>query len=158
MSMLLDRMDDATRFTDLNRLLAEFVTGVQEVLGRNFYGAHLQGSFAVGDADKHSDVDFIIATNDEVAPEERRDLEALHQRLFALRTPWAQHLEGSYVPRRILRRPDPQRRPLLYLGNGATEFALDKSRQHRRRPLVAARARRRARRAGAAPVDRPHPA
>jgi predicted nucleotidyltransferase len=118
-------MDDATSFADLNRLLADLVEGVQVVLGRNFCGAYLQGSFAVGDADEHSDVDFIVVTNDDVTPQQRAELQALHQRLYARPTPWAQHLEGSYVPRRILRSPDAERRPLLYLDNGATEFTLD---------------------------------
>jgi hypothetical protein len=118
-------MDDATSFADLNQLLAELVDGARAVLGRNFVGAYLQGSFAVGDADEHSDVDFIVVTVGEVTPEERSALQALHQRLYSLATPWAQHLEGSYVPRQILRRPDPERRPFLYLDNGATEFTLD---------------------------------
>jgi len=118
-------MEGATVFPDLNRLLSRFVEGVQAVLGSNFCGAYLQGSFAVGDADKHSDVDFIVVTEDEVTLQQRVRLEALHQRLYACPTPWAQHLEGSYVPRRSLRRPDPERRPLLYLDNGATVFTLD---------------------------------
>jgi hypothetical protein len=118
-------MDNTTSFADLNRLLTELVEGVRAALGRNFCGAYLQGSFAVGDADEHSDVDFIVVTNDDVTPEQRAELQALHQRLYAQPTPWAQHLEGSYVPRRTLRRPDPERRPLLYLDNGATEFMLD---------------------------------
>jgi aminoglycoside adenylyltransferase-like protein/nucleotidyltransferase-like protein len=101
------------------------VAGVREVLGESFCGAYLQGSFAVGDADAHSDVDFIVVTEDEVTPKQRAELQALHQRLHALPISWAQHLEGSYVPRSVLRRPDPDRRPLLYLDNGATEFALD---------------------------------
>jgi Domain of unknown function (DUF4111) len=95
------------------------------MLGDNFCGAYLQGSFAVGHADAHSDVDFIIVTMDDVTPEQQTKLQALHQTLYALPTPWAQHLDGSYVPRRILRRSDPARRPLLYLDNGATELALD---------------------------------
>lgn len=106
-------------------MLAELVAGVTEILDESFCGAYLQGSFAVGDADAHSDVDFIVVTEDEVTPQQRAGLRALHQRLYALPTSWAQHLEGSYVPRAMLRRPDPDRRPLLYLDNGATEFALD---------------------------------
>jgi hypothetical protein len=101
------------------------VAGVEAVLGDNFCGAYLQGSFAVGDADVHSDVDFIVVTEDDVEPERQAELQALHQALYALPTSWAQHLEGSYVPRQVLRRPDPDRGPLLYLDNGATEFALD---------------------------------
>jgi hypothetical protein len=101
------------------------VAGIQEILGESFCGAYLQGSFAVGHADAHSDVDFIVVTEDEVTPEQRAELQALHQRLYALPTSWAQHLEGSYISRSVLRRPDPDRRPLLYLDNGATELALD---------------------------------
>jgi Domain of unknown function (DUF4111) len=116
---------DATPFDDLNRLLAELVVGAEEVLGDSFCGAYLQGSFAVGDADVHSDVDFIVVIKDDVTPEQQAELQALHQTLYALPTSWAQHLEGSYIPAEVLRRPDPARRPLLYLDNGATEFALD---------------------------------
>jgi hypothetical protein len=118
-------MDNTTSFADLNRLLTELVEGVRAALRGNFIGAYLQGSFAVGDADEHSDVDFIVVTNDEVTQEQRAELQALHQRLYEQPTPWAQHLEGSYVPRRTIRRLDPDRRPLLYLDNGATEFTLD---------------------------------
>ena len=116
---------DWTPFEDLNQLLVELVGGAKEVLADSFCGAYLQGSFAVGDADAHSDVDFIIVTKDELTPTQKAELRTLHQVLYALPTPWAQHLEGSYITREILRRPDPVRRPLLYLDNGATEFALD---------------------------------
>ena len=118
-------IDGATVFADLNQLLVELVVGAKEVLGESLCGAYLQGSFALGHADAHSDVDFIVVTEHDVTPEPRAELQALHQRLYALPTSWAQHLEGSYVPRKLLRRPDPARRPLLYLDNGATEFALD---------------------------------
>src|SRR5438874_13306026 len=53
---------DATPFDDLNQLLVELVAGAKEALGDSFCGAYLQGSFAVGDADAHSDVDFIVVT------------------------------------------------------------------------------------------------
>lgn len=117
--------DGATVFADLNQLLVELVDGARDVLGDAFHGAYLQGSFALGAADAHSDVDFIVVTEHDVTPEQQAELQALHQRLYALPTSWAQHLEGSYVPRKVLRRPDLARRPLLYLDNGATEFALD---------------------------------
>jgi hypothetical protein len=118
-------LGDATPFDELNRLLVELVAGAEEILGDSFCGAYLQGSFAVGDADTYSDVDFVVVTEDDVTPERRAELQAFHQRLYALPTPWAQHLEGSYIPRAVLRRPDPDRRPLFYLDNGGTEFALD---------------------------------
>src|SRR5919198_6474119 len=89
----------ATPFDDLNQLLVELVVGAKEVLGDSFCGAYLQGSFAVGDADAHSDVDFIVVTKEDVTPEQQAELQALHQALYALPTSWAQHLEGSYISR-----------------------------------------------------------
>jgi len=106
-------------------VLAELVAGARGVLGDGFVGAYLQGSFALGAGDEYSDVDFLVVTVDEVTPQQQAALQALHQRLYALPTSWAQHLEGSYVPRDVLRRPDPARRPLFYIDNGATEFVFD---------------------------------
>ena len=49
---------DPTPFSDLNAVLRELVTSAQAALGENFLAAYLQGSFAVGDFDADSDVDF----------------------------------------------------------------------------------------------------
>lgn len=114
-----------TPFLDLNGVLDELVKGAGTILGPNFVGAYLQGSFAVGDADAHSDVDFIVVTDDEVTAEQEAALQELHRRLFAIDVPWAQHLEGSYITRERLRRVDPAREPLLYLDNGATQLIRD---------------------------------
>jgi len=64
-------------------------------------------------------------THGEVSDEQLAALQAMHQRLFQLDVPWAQHLEGSYVPKERLRRVDPSRSPFVYLDNGATELELD---------------------------------
>jgi len=116
---------DPTEFDDLNRVLAQLLAGARTALGENFCGLYLQGSFAIGDADVHSDIDFIVVTNGEVTDAELELLQALHARLYAIDVPWAQHLEGSYVPRTALRRTDPERRAYPYLDNGATELVLD---------------------------------
>ena len=118
-------MRGPTPFDDLNAVLDEFLAGVRSALGDNFCGLYLQGSFAVGDADVHSDVDFICVTNEEVGDAQLQALQIVHGRLFALDVPWAQHLEGSYVPRTSLRRIDPERRPYPYLDNGADELIQD---------------------------------
>lgn len=120
-----------TPFRDLNQLLQDLVAGVRDALRANFCGAYLQGSFAVGDADVWSDVDFIVATEGGVDEEEFAALQGLHRRLFALEVPWAQHLEGSYVPKDKLRRVeplpplDPRRTAFPYLDNGASELVRD---------------------------------
>lgn len=118
-------MADATIYPDLNGVLRELLAGVRVILKGNFCGAYLQGSFAVGDADIHSDVDFIVVTHDDVTSAQLAALQGLHSRLFALDVPWAQHLEGSYVQKDRLRHVDPTRTPFLYLDNGASELVSD---------------------------------
>jgi predicted nucleotidyltransferase len=116
---------ELTRFSDLNAVLAELVADLRVALGDNLHGAYLVGSFAVGDADEHSDVDFIVATQRELDAEEQRRLQAVHAALYALPVAWAQHLEGSYAPKDVLRTVDARRRPFFYLDNGARELIWD---------------------------------
>jgi predicted nucleotidyltransferase len=64
-------IDTSLRFPtpdlNLNGLLRDFVTSVQSILGANFVAAYLQGSFAVGDWDEDSDVDFTVVTEQDVS-------------------------------------------------------------------------------------------
>jgi predicted nucleotidyltransferase len=89
-----------TAFDDLNMVLVELVSGVHAVLEEHFHGAYLMGSFALGDADQYSDVDFLVVTHAPVSEAQYVELGTLHRRLYALEIPWAQHLEGSYAPSR----------------------------------------------------------
>ena len=86
---------------------------------------YLQGSFALGDADEHSDVDWIAVTEADPTAEELAALQSMHQRLYRRTTPWAQHLEGSYLTRALIRRIDPERRPVWFLDNGSEELVQD---------------------------------
>ena len=114
-----------TPYDDLDAVLGQFVEGVRDVLGPTLVGAYLVGSFALGDADEHSDVDFLVVTEDEVSEEQLAGLQALHGALNDLEAGWAQHLEGSYVPHDRFRELDPARAPFLFLDNGARELAWD---------------------------------
>ena len=122
---MIQEMASPTPYRELNDVLRDLVAGVRETLSDNFNGAYLQGSFAVGDADEHSDVDFIVVVHDELTDAQVDDLQALHKRLYALDSPWAQHLEGSYAPKDELRRVDESRPPWWYLDNGASELIKD---------------------------------
>jgi hypothetical protein len=51
-----------TPYAELNGVLVELTSRAAEILGDSFVGAYLQGSFALGDADPHSDCDFLIPT------------------------------------------------------------------------------------------------
>lgn len=118
-------MAGPTIYPELNGVLRELVASARSILAENFCGAYLQGSFATGEADVHSDVDFVVVTHDEVGEDQLAGLQEMHKRIYGLDVPWAQHLEGSYIPETLLRRVDPVRTPLLFLDNGAGALVRD---------------------------------
>jgi len=108
-----------TPYPDLNLVLQELVISIEDVLGHNFIGAYLQGSFAVGDFDGDSDCDFIVVTQQDLSERDVQGLQAVHERIYSLDIPWAQHLEGSYFPRELLRTYDHRGEQLWYLNHGS---------------------------------------
>src|SRR6266487_5303970 len=104
-----------TPYPELNAVLRQLIDGLREALDRSFVSACLQGSFAVGDFDRHSDVDFIIVTEEDLAHTQVLALQAMHERVYNLDYAWAQHLEGSYFPRRILKDCSQRAKQLWYL-------------------------------------------
>ena len=113
-----------TPYPELNAVLSIFLEKVQNVLLENFVGLYLTGSFALGDFDLHSDLDFIVVTHSDVTEAQEAALQTLHGQIYDLEinwsaTPWARHLEGSYISKTLLERSDPQRTELLYLDNTA---------------------------------------
>ena len=112
--------DTPTPFPELNQVLEVLVNSVRDILGTSFIGAYLQGSFAVGDYDQHSDVDYVIAITDELTRDQVQVLQSMHARVYGLEARWAQHLEGSYFPLAVLRDHARSGEKLWYLDNGAT--------------------------------------
>lgn len=108
-----------TPYRILNSVLRDLVSSVQEVLGAKFVGAYLQGSFAVGDFDAHSDCDFIVVIEEELSDGEVAALQRVHERIFDLDIVWAQHLEGSYFPSSVLRNYARSGGQLWYLDHGS---------------------------------------
>jgi Domain of unknown function (DUF4111)/Nucleotidyltransferase domain len=121
-NFFVDPSSQPTPYADLNVVLRDLITRVRNVLGDNFIGAYLQGSFAVGDFDIYSDVDFLILLKEDISGEHLPPLQVLHADIFKLDSPWAQHLEGSYIPNAALARRPPPPRKFLYLDHGSTEL------------------------------------
>ncbi|MEP7359516.1 MAG: aminoglycoside adenylyltransferase domain-containing protein [Anaerolineales bacterium] len=111
-----------TPIAELNAVLDALITGVRPILGDNFVGAYLQGSFAVGDALSHSDVDFVVVVRADVPDAMVPALQAVHVQVYDLPSDWAKHLEGSYFPHDLLCRPETAGQPLLYIDNGSRVF------------------------------------
>jgi hypothetical protein len=111
--------DRPTPYPELNAVLDALVAGVRGALGDRLVGAYLQGSFAVGDFDGDSDVDFIVATREELSHGQVQALQVVHGDVYALESEWAKHLEGSYFPVATLRDHHQRGAPLWYLDHGS---------------------------------------
>lgn len=112
-------MENWTPYPELDSILKVLVTSVQRALADTFVGAYLQGSFAVGDFDRDSDADFVVAVKDELTSEQVAALQAVHEHVYGLESEWARHLEGSYFPTAILRDLHHCGTPLWYLDHGS---------------------------------------
>ncbi len=82
-----------TQFPELNKVLIDLVTEVSKILGDNLAGVYLVGSFALGDADIHSDCDFLVTIHKPLTLEQETALRVLHNEIPT----WTKHLEGSYL-------------------------------------------------------------
>jgi hypothetical protein len=90
--------DVLTPYADLDAVLGELVAGWREILGENLAGAWVQGSFALGAGDRHSDCDWVVATRAPLTEGEVTGLRDLHAGLPDRGGHWWGELEGSYAP------------------------------------------------------------
>jgi predicted nucleotidyltransferase len=117
-------LSNPTPYPDLNAVLRYLTESLQALLGPHLVGVYLQGSFAVGDFDPHSDVDYIIVIEQELTLEQVVALQVMHARIYDLDCAWAQHLEGSYFPKDVLSNSPQPGEQLWYLDNGARQLVL----------------------------------
>lgn len=97
-------------------MLDDLLPGIGAALADNLTGVYLRGSLALGDFDPvTSDIDFLAVTERPIGEAEFADLARLHARLAALPNQYADHLEGSYIPRAALKhfRPGERRHPTV---------------------------------------------
>ena len=112
-----------TRYAELNGVLHDLVTSVRQVLGETFVGAYVQGSFALGAGDLHSDCDFVVVVSERPDPEREAALRDLHRDIPHRGGFWDQHLEGSYAVADDLRSTDGLGREWLYVDHGWDEMS-----------------------------------
>jgi hypothetical protein len=97
-----------TIYKDVNSILHMMKRSLQTILGTQMVGFYLYGSLALGDFDPaSSDVDFLIVTSDDLSDDVIEQLRGMHADIAASGLAYANKLEGSYIPRRALRRYDP---------------------------------------------------
>ncbi len=112
-------MKNPTPIQDLNTVLTELTNSIRSLLGEQLLAVYLQGSFALGDWDEHSDVDFMVVVKDDISDIQFTQLQAMHERIFDFCPPWSTHLEGSYFPQAILKTADLNHTPLVYIDNAS---------------------------------------
>jgi hypothetical protein len=103
-------------------LLFELTQRARELLQDNFVGAYLQGSFAVGDADRYSDCDFLIPVNGPITTPQESGLRELHREIPGWAGRWSTELEGSYPDRGQLKSLHGLGTPWLYVDRGHQEM------------------------------------
>src|SRR5687767_10384547 len=97
-----------TPYPEVDALLRRLLDEVRATLGPHFVGMYLYGSLAAGDfSPESSDIDFLVVTDDDLPAGLFESLRAMHARVAAGGSKWATELDGSYIPRRALRRRDP---------------------------------------------------
>jgi predicted nucleotidyltransferase len=107
-----------TEFAELNEVLGGLVEDAKRILGRDFVGAYLGGSFALGDADANSDCDFISVMRRQPNAEQEAGLRRLHDEIPTRPGHWTKHLEGSYAVLDDLRSSDGMGRKWLFISHG----------------------------------------
>jgi predicted nucleotidyltransferase len=113
-----------TPYAEVNEILNLLLQHVKEILGDQFVGMYLYGSLASGDFDlETSDIDFLVVTAQSLPHEKIAKLEDMHKQAWATSSKRALELEGSYVPRDLIRRHDPDGAPCPTVNEG--KFYLD---------------------------------
>lgn len=113
-----------TPYSDLNTVLADFVDKLDSVFRSDLVGVYLQGSFAVGDFDSNSDVDFIVIIQKEITEKQLTELQEVHKKIFRQSSYWARHMEGSYFPQKIIKDKKHCGEKVWYLDNGSDTLVL----------------------------------
>jgi Domain of unknown function (DUF4111) len=109
-----------TGYAEVDAVLAELLAGVRGTLGPRLVGVYLDGSLAAGDfVERSSDIDVLVVTEDTLPDAVVAALGTMHARLATGPSKWARELEVSYIPRRALRRfdPDDNRHPCIERGS-----------------------------------------
>jgi hypothetical protein len=105
---MLTKINNPTPYPEVNAILQELLENVKSILGSQFVGMYLDGSLTSGDFDGDSDIDFVVFTRDDISADLFTALQAMHDRIATIDSPYAVQLEGSYISQHGLRSYDPE--------------------------------------------------
>ena len=114
-----------TKYPEINKILELLLSSATRVLGSQLVGMYLYGSLSGGDFDlETSDIDFLVVTASTLSDKTIAELEFMHHQIWKSGLKWAAKLEGSYIPKRDIRRHNPHSAPCPTVNEGT--FYLDK--------------------------------
>jgi predicted nucleotidyltransferase len=118
-------INSPTKYLEINKILELLLSSATRVLGGQLVGMYLYGSLSSGDFDlETSDIDFLVVTTSTLSDKTIAELEAMHHQIWKSGLKWADKLEGSYIPKRDIRRHNPHSAPCPTVNEG--KFYLDK--------------------------------
>src|SRR5687768_17507229 len=118
-----DPMFHPTPYPEVSATVLRLCADIDAILGEYCAGMYLDGSLASGDFNPaSSDIDFVVTTTGVLPGDLVAALATMHKRFAAGDSPWAQRLEGSYIPQQEMRAYDatrhaPGRFPRIEMGS-----------------------------------------
>ena len=119
------KVNGPTQYQEINHLLDLLLSSATRVLGNQLVGMYLYGSLSSGDFNPEtSDIDYLVVTTSTLSDKAIAELESMHHQIWKSGLKWASKLEGSYIPKRDIRRHDVRSAPCPTVNEG--KFYLDK--------------------------------
>jgi len=89
---------DPTPYIDMNALIEQLLSRIQEVLGKKLVGLYLYGSLVTGDFDHgSSDIDLLAAILSDIDEEEFAALQKMHDDFVHKNKQWNGRIEVAYL-------------------------------------------------------------
>jgi predicted nucleotidyltransferase len=114
-----------TGIEELDGLLVEIEVHARRTFGEDLLGMYLVGSFALGDADEHSDCDFLVVVRRLPDEDQQRLIRELWAELPTRPGKWTHDLEGSYALLEDLADAARVGRPWFFVDHGHTTVDWD---------------------------------
>jgi len=117
--MAISKSIELTKHKNINELLLEFSTKVDDVLGKKLLGLYLTGSLSYGDFNfDRSDIDLIAILQEPASVGEIKHLKKLHLEIEEKYKNWERRIECSYTPIEKFENVLPPKDPRPYFGEG----------------------------------------
>lgn len=88
-----------TEYEDINQILEQLKTGIENILGKNLVGLYLTGSLTYGDFDRgSSDIDFLAIIDKEISDQQFQEITKMHSNIGKGYPEWNKRIEGQYTP------------------------------------------------------------